>query len=169
MDKPKVKIYSTPTCVWCRATKEFLDEHKIGYEDINVASDATAREYMSKRSGQMGVPVIEIGNEIIIGFDKARISELLGIRTYDIEHSALRRYYSWLGCGRFVGGYLRWTILDEDACDTRQFRRRDGYSRANLELPRRPRHGRLRFDEELRKAGQGRRGRSDRWQGYRRD
>ncbi|HEY4483271.1 MAG TPA: glutaredoxin domain-containing protein [Candidatus Paceibacterota bacterium] len=81
MDKPKVKIYSTPTCVWCRATKEFLDEHKIGYEDINVASDATAREYMSKRSGQMGVPVIEIGNEIIIGFDKARISELLGIRT----------------------------------------------------------------------------------------
>ena len=80
-DKPKVKIYSTPTCVWCRATKEFLDEHKMPYEDINVAQDATAREYMFKRSGQMGVPVIEIGNEIIIGFDKARISELLGIRT----------------------------------------------------------------------------------------
>ena len=74
-----VKIYSTPTCVWCRATKEFLDEHKIAYEDINVAADAVAREYMFKRTGQMGVPVIEIGNEVIIGFDQERISQLLGV------------------------------------------------------------------------------------------
>ena len=78
-NEPQVKIYSTPTCVWCRATKEFLDEHKVPFEDINVAVEASAREYMFKRSGQMGVPVIEIGNEIIIGFDKSRISNLLGI------------------------------------------------------------------------------------------
>jgi glutaredoxin-like YruB-family protein len=75
----QVKIYSTPTCVWCKATKEFLDEHKVKYEDINVASDAKAREYMLNRTGQMGVPVIEIGNDVIIGFDEERISELLGI------------------------------------------------------------------------------------------
>ena len=74
-----VKIYSTPTCVWCRATKEFLDEHKVVYTDINVASDSEAREYMFKRTGQMGVPVIEIGNDVIIGFDQGKISNLLGI------------------------------------------------------------------------------------------
>ena len=79
MNNHKVKLYSTPTCVWCRAAKEFLDEEKVAYEEINVASDAIAREYMFKRSGQMGVPVIEIGNEIIIGFDKEKISELLGL------------------------------------------------------------------------------------------
>ncbi|HEY4493067.1 MAG TPA: glutaredoxin family protein, partial [Candidatus Paceibacterota bacterium] len=79
MENKKVKIYSTPTCVWCRATKDFLTEHNVPFEDINVASDAVAREYMFKRTGQMGVPVIEIGNDIIIGFNEERISELLGI------------------------------------------------------------------------------------------
>lgn len=74
-----VKIYSTPTCVWCRATKEFLTDHKVPYEEVNVAADAKAREYMFNRTGQMGVPVIEIGNDVIIGFDEDRISELLDI------------------------------------------------------------------------------------------
>ena len=77
---PKVKIFSTPTCVWCRATKDYLDEHQVPHEDINVAADATAREYMFNRTGQMGVPVIEIGNDVIIGFDEERIAGLLGIK-----------------------------------------------------------------------------------------
>jgi len=79
MENKSVKIYSTPTCMWCRATKDFLDEHKITYQDINVVTDTDAREYMFKRTGQMGVPVIEIGNDVIIGFDQERISSLLGI------------------------------------------------------------------------------------------
>lgn len=74
-----VKIYSTPTCVWCKAAKDFFGEKGIVYEDLNVASDATARKFMFKRTGQMGVPVIEIGNEVVIGFDEEKISELLGV------------------------------------------------------------------------------------------
>jgi len=77
----KVKIYSTPTCVYCKMAKEFFDEHKVDYENVDVSTDATARDYIVKRSGQMGVPVIEIGNEVIIGFDEERIAELLGIGT----------------------------------------------------------------------------------------
>lgn len=65
--------------MYCRMAKEFFDEHKVIYQDINVAQDAVARDYIIKRSGQMGVPVIEIGNEIIIGFDEERIGQLLGI------------------------------------------------------------------------------------------
>ncbi len=74
-----VKIYSTPTCVYCKMAKEYFADNKISYENIDVASDATARDYIIKRSGQTGVPVIEIGNEVIIGFDQERIGELLGI------------------------------------------------------------------------------------------
>ncbi|MEK7535429.1 MAG: glutaredoxin family protein [Patescibacteria group bacterium] len=75
----EVKIYSTPTCVWCRATKDFLTGHNIPFRDINVAADSEAREYMFKRTGQMGVPVIETGNNVIIGFDEEKISNLLGL------------------------------------------------------------------------------------------
>ncbi|HEY4504182.1 MAG TPA: glutaredoxin domain-containing protein [Candidatus Paceibacterota bacterium] len=74
-----VKIYSTPTCVWCRAAKDFFGERGIVYEDHNVAADMQAREYMFKRTGQMGVPVIEVGNDVVIGFDEEKISHLLGI------------------------------------------------------------------------------------------
>jgi glutaredoxin-like YruB-family protein len=74
-----VKIYSTPTCVWCKAAKDFFAEKGIVYEEHNVASDATAREYMFKRTGQMGVPVIEIGNDVVIGFDEDKITELMGL------------------------------------------------------------------------------------------
>ena len=81
MENKKVKIYSTPTCVWCRATKDYLTEHKVVFEDINVAQDAVAREYMFKRTGQMGVPVIEIGNDVIVGFDEERIGKLLGLNS----------------------------------------------------------------------------------------
>jgi glutaredoxin-like YruB-family protein len=75
-----IKIFSTPSCPYCITLKEFLKEHKIDFEDVNVAQDAQAREEMIKKSGQMGVPVVEINNEIIIGFDKERISNLLGIK-----------------------------------------------------------------------------------------
>jgi glutaredoxin-like YruB-family protein len=75
----KVKIYSTPTCPHCRALKEFLDEKGIEYEDVNVAEDEKERNEMVEKSGQMGVPVVDIDGEVIVGFDKEKISELLGI------------------------------------------------------------------------------------------
>lgn len=74
-----VKIYSTPTCVYCQMAKKFFKEHNIEYVEFDVGADKTKADEMIKKTGQMGVPVIEIGEEIIIGFDKKRISKLLGI------------------------------------------------------------------------------------------
>ena len=75
-----VVIYSTPTCHFCQMTKEFLKEKNIDYTDYNVAEDAEKREEMIEKSGQMGVPVIYVGDEMIIGFDKDRLVELLDIK-----------------------------------------------------------------------------------------
>ena len=74
---PKIKIYSTPTCPYCITLKEFLKEKNIVFEDVNVAEDAGAREEMIHKSGQMGVPVVDIDGEIIVGFDRERISKIL--------------------------------------------------------------------------------------------
>lgn len=76
----KVKIYSTPTCFYCKKAKEFLKENKIEYEEFNVAEDESAREEMIEKSGQMGVPVIMIGNRIIIGFDKEELKAALDLK-----------------------------------------------------------------------------------------
>ena len=77
---PKVKVYSTKTCVYCNALKEFLNQHNIEYQNFDVGEDDRAREEMIQKTGQMGVPVIEIDDEIVIGFDKERIANLLGIK-----------------------------------------------------------------------------------------
>ncbi len=60
-------------------TKDYLTEHNIAFTDVDVAADAGKRQEMIEKSGQMGVPVILIGEELIVGFDKRRIDELLGI------------------------------------------------------------------------------------------
>ncbi len=81
----KVAIYTTPTCVYCRAAKDFFKEHNVAYDEYNVATDLPRREEMIAKSGQMGVPVILIRKEgapepeVVVGFDEARLSELLGI------------------------------------------------------------------------------------------
>lgn len=75
-----IKIYSTPTCPYCHMAKDFLKNHNIEFEDINVAEDEKARDEMINKSGQMGVPVLDINGEIIVGFDKAKLSELLKIK-----------------------------------------------------------------------------------------
>ncbi|MBR9706335.1 NrdH-redoxin [Candidatus Pacearchaeota archaeon] len=75
----KVKVYSTPTCPWCIKTKDFLKEKKIEFEDINVAENQEASKEMVEKSGQMGVPVIDIDGTIIVGFDEAKIKEALKI------------------------------------------------------------------------------------------
>ncbi|MCM8801289.1 MAG: glutaredoxin family protein [Candidatus Omnitrophica bacterium] len=75
----RVKIYSTPTCPWCQRTKQFLKENNIEFEDFDVSSNQEAAEEMIRISGQMGVPVLDIDGEIVVGFDKERIKELLGL------------------------------------------------------------------------------------------
>ena len=78
MDK-NITIYSTPTCHFCQLTKDFLTENNVAYTDYNVASDLEKRQEMIEKSGQMGVPVIFIGDEMIVGFDKERIASAAGI------------------------------------------------------------------------------------------
>ena len=78
MDK-KVIIYTTPSCVYCRMAKELFKEHNIKYSEHDVLADQRAREEMFAKSGQMGVPVITINDDAVVGFDRARLSELLGL------------------------------------------------------------------------------------------
>lgn len=75
----KIKVYSTPTCPFCHMAKEYLSAHGFQFEDVDVSQDINAAREMIAKSGQMGVPVIDIDGEIIIGFDKERIDEILGI------------------------------------------------------------------------------------------
>lgn len=74
-----VKMYTTPTCVYCKMAKQFFQEHNVQYEEVDVARDLKAREEMVKKSEQLGVPVFDIDGKIIIGFDQQELSELLGI------------------------------------------------------------------------------------------
>ena len=78
--KVKVKVYSTPTCPWCFKAKDFLKDNHIEFEDINVKDDHEAAQYMIEKSGQMGVPVIEIGDEMVVGFDEEKIKALLKLK-----------------------------------------------------------------------------------------
>lgn len=75
----KVKVYSTPTCPYCVRAKQFLKESNIDFEDIDVASDQTQAQEMVKISAQTAVPVIDIEGEIIVGFDKDKIKQALGL------------------------------------------------------------------------------------------
>ncbi len=77
---PEVKVYTTPTCPWCRRVKQFLDDNKITYQSFDVANDKEARAEMVKKSKQLAVPVIDIEGEIIVGFDEKRIREKLNIK-----------------------------------------------------------------------------------------
>jgi len=73
----KVTVYSTPTCPYCVMAKEFLKQHKIKFEDIDVSRDHKAAEEMVRKSGQYGVPVIEVDGKIIVGFDREAIKKAL--------------------------------------------------------------------------------------------
>ncbi len=74
-----VTVYSTPSCHFCHMAKDFFKEKNIAFTDFNVAEDNEKRQEMIKKSGQMGVPVILINNDIIVGFNKPKIAALLGI------------------------------------------------------------------------------------------
>ena len=75
-----VIIYSTPTCGYCKHAKAFFQEHGVEYVEKDVSEDLQAQEEMINKTNQMGVPVIDINGEIVIGFDQDKLSELLGIK-----------------------------------------------------------------------------------------
>ncbi len=84
MAQPKVTIYTTPTCPWCHRTKEYFKQHKVKYAEVNVAADEKARKALIEKSGQLGVPVIEVEKEgaepvVIVGFDREALDEALGL------------------------------------------------------------------------------------------
>ena len=74
-----VTIYSTSTCHFCHAAKEFFKEHSIVFTDYNVSLDSAKRDEMIQKSGQMGVPVIFVDDEMVVGFDESKLRQLLGI------------------------------------------------------------------------------------------
>jgi glutaredoxin 3 len=78
MDKT-ITIYSTPTCHFCHLAKDFLKEHAVSFVDHNVQTDLEKRQEMIEKSGQMGVPVIDVDGEILVGFDRERLAALAGV------------------------------------------------------------------------------------------
>lgn len=75
----KVKVYSTPTCPFCIMAKKFLKDNNIEFEDVDVSSDIKSAREMVEKTGQMGVPVIEIDGEFVIGFNREKIKQLLNL------------------------------------------------------------------------------------------
>jgi len=75
-----VTIYSTPTCVYCNMAKSFFKSHGIDYTEYNVAADMDRRKEMIDKTGQMGVPVIDIGGEVVVGFDEPKLRATLDIK-----------------------------------------------------------------------------------------
>lgn len=75
----QVSIYSTPSCTYCKSAKEFFAENNVQFQESNVADDMVRRQEMIERSGQMGVPVIIIDQNIVVGYNKTKLTELLGL------------------------------------------------------------------------------------------
>jgi glutaredoxin 3 len=77
--QPRVIVFSTPTCSFCNMTKKYFREKGIKFRDVDVSRDMAAARDMVRRSGQQGVPVIDIGGKIVVGFDRAKIDKYLGL------------------------------------------------------------------------------------------
>lgn len=77
---PTITVYSTPTCVYCNMAKNFFKANGLAYQDFNVATDLEKRKEMIDKTGQMGVPVIDINGTVVVGFDEAQIRTTLGIK-----------------------------------------------------------------------------------------
>lgn len=75
-----IKVYSTPSCVYCKMLKDFLEEKHISFQEFNVMEDLKARDEMVQKSNQMGVPVVDIDGQVFVGFTKPEIAKALGIQ-----------------------------------------------------------------------------------------
>jgi glutaredoxin 3 len=78
--QPRVIVFSTPNCPYCNLAKRYLRERGIRFRDVDVSRDPAAARDMVRRSGQQGVPVIDINGKIVVGFDRAKINQLLGLK-----------------------------------------------------------------------------------------
>jgi len=76
-----VKVYSTPNCPYCKMLKAYLGEHNQTFEDIDVSVNQIAAQEMISKSGQLGVPVTDIDGQIVVGFDRKKIAQLLNIQS----------------------------------------------------------------------------------------
>lgn len=79
METKKIEIYSTPTCHFCHMAKDWLTEKGIAFTDYNVGEDVTKRKEMMEITGQLGVPVIKVGNEVMIGFNQEQLAKILEV------------------------------------------------------------------------------------------
>lgn len=79
-EKKTVKVFTTPVCPYCYTLKEFLKEKGIEFQDIDISKDEKAMEELIQKTGKMEVPILEIEGELVIGFDKTKIVNLLGIK-----------------------------------------------------------------------------------------
>ncbi|MFC1663918.1 glutaredoxin family protein [Patescibacteria group bacterium] len=77
---PKVRLFITPACPYCFTLKEFLKEHNVEFEEIDVSENEKAKEEIIKKSGKLEAPILEVDDEIVVGFDKEKISKLLNIK-----------------------------------------------------------------------------------------
>ena len=75
----KVTLYTTPTCVYCKAAKEFFSENNVEYDEKDVSKNEADLQEMVKKSGGMAVPVIDIDGEVLVGFNKDQVADLLGV------------------------------------------------------------------------------------------
>lgn len=73
---PKVTVYSIPTCKYCKSVKKLLDELKVKYHDVDVSEDLDAQREMIEKSGQVGVPVVVIGDEVLVGYDRRKLKKI---------------------------------------------------------------------------------------------
>jgi len=78
--KKRVILFSTPTCGYCNMAKQYFRRNRIRFKDVDVSRDQAAARDLVRRTGQMGVPVIDIGCQLIVGFDKPKINHLLNIK-----------------------------------------------------------------------------------------
>ncbi|MDA3814760.1 MAG: glutaredoxin family protein [Patescibacteria group bacterium] len=80
MENKNVTVFSTPTCVYCIVLKRWLDEKGVSYSEVDVSQDEEAQREMVQKTGQMGVPVLMIDEEVVVGFDRERIAKILNIQ-----------------------------------------------------------------------------------------
>lgn len=75
----RVLVFTTPTCPWCQRAKQYLRQQRVPYREVDVSRDAAAARDLVRRTGQMGVPVVEIDGRPVVGFDQRAIDRLLGL------------------------------------------------------------------------------------------
>lgn len=76
---PRVILFTTPSCSYCRKAKQYLRQRQVPFKNVDVSRDSAAARDMIKRSGQSGVPVIDVGGKVIVGFDRPKLDRLLGL------------------------------------------------------------------------------------------